>query len=83
MEILFQITDHLFARIAICTKESMVVAYTIQTLPHILLRETTSFVSLGEELYGAFFGFDIFLYVAARTSFGIDFLCCGGYEVVP
>jgi len=75
MEILLQVTDHAIARVAICSQERVIVAYTVQCLAHHLLRESRSPAVLGRKrLDRALFCSDVALDLSSATLLRDDLL---------
>ena len=82
MEVLLQVCYHTVAWVAVCAQESVVVADTVQTLAHFLLRELLALVFGYQSLNGALFSLDVSLNLPSRTAFRINFLSGDCDEVI-
>ena len=61
MEVLLEVRNHAFARVAVRAEERVVVADRVQALAYLLLREVTLRVLARERLDGTLFTLDVLL----------------------
>jgi hypothetical protein len=82
VEVLGQEFDHALARVAVGPQEGVIIANAVEALADCLLREAVPFVARCKTLDGPFLAFDLSLYFAPRTAFGVNLFCCDYHKLV-
>lgn len=83
MEVLVQIRDHAFARIAVGPEECMIVTDGIQALTDVFLWKSFSLKALRKSFDGPFFAFDILLNVSPWSTLRVYFFRGNCDQIIP